>query len=103
MSRKRRSLVERKHMSGKRKALIWVAVAAIVCVAGMFAYRQIKENRRPPIQPVTLTGAVLLQDEDPRKQAPIADATITATGGVSAASIKSDSSGFFRLELQPGI
>jgi len=51
---------------------------------------------------VTLTGVVLRQDADPRKQLPIANVKITATNGERTAAGESDTSGLFRLKLSNG-
>jgi hypothetical protein len=54
-------------------------------------------------QPVTLTGVVIRQDSDTRKQAPIADVEITAANGLSPHGSRSDSVGLFHLSLHPGL
>jgi len=51
---------------------------------------------------VTLTGVVLRQDSDPRKQLPIPSVKITATEGERSAEGESDSSGLFQLKLANG-
>lgn len=54
----------------------------------------------PHWPPITLTGAVLIQDSDPRKQMPLPDTVVTVlSNGVPAAETKSDSTGYFRLTL----
>lgn len=69
-----------------------MAGAAIAgCVVLMHAMR--------PQKPAILSGVVLVEDSDPRNQAPIADAEITATGSSGRASGKSDVSGLFRLTM----
>lgn len=52
-----------------------------------------------PQKPVVLSGVVLVDDSDPRDQAPIAGAEITATGRSGRAAGRSDTSGLFRLEM----
>ncbi len=54
-------------------------------------------------QPITLTGAVISQDADPKKQEPITDVEITAANGLALHDSKSDSSGLFHLSLRPGL
>ncbi len=54
-------------------------------------------------QPVTLTGAVITQDADPRKQAPIGNVDVSAANGLALHDTKSDSSGLFHLSLRPGL
>jgi hypothetical protein len=49
-------------------------------------------------RPVSLRGAVTVQDADSRKEQPIADVEVTADLATGAA--KSDSTGFFSLELR---
>ena len=49
-------------------------------------------------RPVTLRGAVLVQDPDPRKQLPIAGVAISA-GNLAASGATTDSSGLFVLKL----
>jgi hypothetical protein len=50
-------------------------------------------------QPLSLRGAVLVQDSDPRKQTPIANVEISADGDLSPHLVSSDSSGLFVLPL----
>ena len=54
-------------------------------------------------RPITLTGVVITQNPDPRKQAPISRVEITAAGGLALHTSKSDPSGLFSLSLQPGL
>src|SRR5207245_2951633 len=51
---------------------------------------------------VSLQGAVVAQDTDPRKQLPIADVEVLAEDGLAMGTAKSDASGFFRLTLPKG-
>jgi hypothetical protein len=51
---------------------------------------------------ITLTGVVLRQDSDPRKQVPIANVKIAATDGERSATAESDTAGFFKLKLTNG-
>jgi hypothetical protein len=51
---------------------------------------------------VTLSGVVLRQDLDPRKQLPIPNVKITATEGGRSVDGTSDTSGLFRLKLPNG-
>jgi hypothetical protein len=53
-------------------------------------------------RPVTLRGAVLVQDSDPRKQLPIGGVAISA-GDLAPSSVTTDSSGFFVLKLHKPI
>lgn len=53
----------------------------------------------PHWPPVILTGAVLIQDTDPRKQMPIPNTIVSATNGDTTVETKSDSTGFFHISL----
>jgi hypothetical protein len=72
-------------------------IAILVAIAVVAVLRT--RSRRP----VSFLGTVLRQDTDPRKQSPIADVTVTAIDGFTAGPIKSNSEGFFNLELRPSI
>ncbi|MGA2883504.1 MAG: carboxypeptidase-like regulatory domain-containing protein [Bryobacteraceae bacterium] len=79
-----------------RRVAIWAAVAvALGIVAGVLIVRVRHAS-------VMLTGVVLKQDTDPRKQLPIANVKITATEGDRSAEGESDTSGLFRLKLPNG-
>ncbi|HXW61144.1 MAG TPA: hypothetical protein VEJ45_00985 [Candidatus Acidoferrales bacterium] len=54
-------------------------------------------------KPIYLKGAVIQKDPDPRKQSPITNVEISAADNLSASSIKSDFSGYFRLGLRRGV
>jgi hypothetical protein len=53
-------------------------------------------------KPISLRGAVLVEDSDPRKQLPIAGVVISA-GDLAATGATSNSSGFFALKLRKPI
>jgi hypothetical protein len=80
-----------------RNIAIWSAVA-VTCGVVVAAVLIVKTRRAT----VTLTGVVLRQDEDPRKQLPIPNVKITATEGARSAEGESDVSGLFRLRLPNG-
>src|ERR1700726_441607 len=50
-------------------------------------------------KPIVLQGAVTVQDADTRKERPIADVEVSADGGLAIPPVRSDSSGFFKIEL----
>ena len=52
------------------------------------------------LRSITLEGAVLVQDTDPRKQTPIEGATVSAADSLGRASATTDFSGFFRITLR---
>jgi hypothetical protein len=85
-------------MKKERKISIWIvlALAAGLTLVGVLFLRQLRK-------PLTITGAVTVQDADARKQLPIADVEITAANTLEDAPSKSDSSGFFTLKLHKSV
>lgn len=91
-------------MSKRRKIFIWMAIGAAVAGMGAGISRlRHRWPRRSPMETIQITGTVLRQNKDPRKQSPIANAEITATGGLFDVDAKSDSSGLFRIFLRPSL
>jgi hypothetical protein len=75
------------------KPVVSIAVGlAIAVTAAMIVLKK----RQPS---VTLTGVVLRQDPDPRRQLPIANVKVTATEGSVSAATNSEISGLFHLNL----
>jgi len=87
-------------MTRQQKTIAWIAVAAVVAI--LVTARAI-HAWRSSTRPVDLIGAVLREDSDPRKQSPIANAKVTAVGGSTDEIAKSDSSGFFKVTVHPGL
>lgn len=52
-------------------------------------------------RPISIRGATIQQDGDPRMQSPIQDVVISVAGDSDAAKVKSDFSGYFKLTLHP--
>jgi hypothetical protein len=84
-------------MTRSHKIETWIAllVAAVLIVTLVL----IRWQRQKAI---SLQGAVLVQDSDPRKQRPIAGVAISA-GDLATSDATSDSSGFFVLKLRKPI
>lgn len=80
-----------------RKTWIWIVAAVIA--AGVTA--RLVYIYRSRTRPVVLTGAVIRQDTDPRKQAPIANAKVAVVDGTADESATSDASGLFKLAVHP--
>ncbi len=80
-----------------RNIAIW-AVVAVTCGVVVAAVLIVRERRAS----VTLTGVVLRQDTDPRKQLPIPNVKITASEGARSIEGQSDVSGLFKLRLPSG-
>lgn len=82
-------------MQRKKKTALWLGLAGL-CIALLIVVLV----RHRLKNPVTITGAIVVEDTDPRKQRPIADVEITTGAGSAEAPAKSDSSGLFTLELR---
>jgi len=52
-------------------------------------------------RPISIRGATIQQDSDPRMQSPIQDVVISVAGDSEDAKVKSDFSGYFKLTLHP--
>ncbi len=84
-------------MTGGQKAALTAATLVVLAiVAGVVITLPPR-----PTRTVSLVGAVLMQDRDPRRQMPIENVDITAAIGTATAEAKSDASGFFHLTLHP--
>ncbi len=75
---------------------IVLALAAGLILTGALVRRQLRK-------PLTITGAVTVEDSDVRKQLPIADVEITAASTLGDVPSRSDSSGFFTLKLSKSV
>ncbi len=80
-------------MATKRNTL-WITAAALLALiaAAFLYYRHLQK-------PLTISGAVVVQDSDFRKQLPIADVEVRLLSGLTKGPVKSDASGFFSLRL----
>ena len=83
-------------MTRTHKIEAWIALSvAILLTAGIVALTGWQ-------RPVTLRGAVLVQDSDPRKQLPIGGVAVSA-GDLAMSNTTTDSSGLFVLKLRKPI
>jgi hypothetical protein len=88
-------------MTGNRKVAIWAIV--ILGLGGVLAAARIAVRLYRKHRPITLRGAVIKQDYDPRKQSPIANVEVTSLDGLLARDASSDFSGSFRLTFRPDV
>lgn len=79
-------------MSPGKKFLLGILVAAVVASA-----LYVRHLRRETIQVV---GAVIVQNNDPRKELPIAGVEVTASDGVTVTRTKSDTNGYFAFTFR---
>src|SRR3989442_4695670 len=81
-------------MGKKRSVAVWVVAAAVASVilgtALFFTFHR---------KPVSLRGAVTMQDPDPKKELPIADVEITAADEVENRNGKSYAIGYLWITL----
>ncbi len=80
-----------------KSLIIWVA---IVCALGAGTAILIVRSHRWRPRTITIQGAVIKRDSDPRRQLPISDVTVTASDGLLALTTKSDASGYFKLDFK---
>jgi hypothetical protein len=78
-------------MTKKKKIVLWLAalLTILIALASYFSQRK----------PLWLKGAIVVQSADPRKRVPIANADITVNSGAGIIIAKSDSYGFFAVQL----
>ena len=88
-------------MTRNRKVAIWAIV--ILGLGGVWAATRIAVRLYRKHRPITLRGAVIKQDYDPRKQSPIANVEVSSPDGLVVHDAKSDFSGSFRLTLRPDV
>src|SRR5437763_14258271 len=81
-------------MGKKRSVAGWVVAAAVASVilgtALFFTFHR---------KPVSLRGAVTMQDPDPKKELPIADVEISAANELKTVTAKSMAMGYFRITI----
>src|SRR5579871_802912 len=84
----------------RRKWIVWAAVAIVA--AGIIVVLIVRSQRwRPRV--ISIQGAVLRKDSDPRKELPIANTTVTATDGLMTVRTQSDASGYFNLRFRENV
>jgi hypothetical protein len=80
------------------------AIAAAIVLFGIFIGGVLFTSYQPRIpQAVSVEGAVIRHDFDPRARSPIPFVIVTATSGTASGQFKSDSAGFFRVTLVPKV
>ena len=82
-------------MTRAHKLEMWIISAAFT----LLAIAVLMLGRWHIRRPISLQGAVMVEDADARKERPIADVEVSAEDGFSTGTARSDASGFFRLTL----
>jgi len=83
----------------RKKVLLSILAGAVVAATASFIVLKLHHWRAASL---TIQGAVIRSDSDPRKQLPIAGASVTAEDGTSSVRVESDASGYFKIKL-PGV
>ncbi len=87
-------------MTGNRKIAILTMV--IIGLVGILAATwMVRAHRQARL--ITLTGAVLKDDKDPRKQSPIANVQVSSPDGLLVQDATSDFAGAFTVSFIPGV
>lgn len=81
-----------------RHAIALLILLAAVALSIRFLILRHYRNR-----PLALTGAVIQQNEDTRKQSPIADVLVSVPANQAAAPVHTNATGFFKLNLLPAV
>jgi hypothetical protein len=80
-------------MKPAHRTKVWIGSTIILIIVGVLLLFRWNTQR-----PVSLRGAITVQDSDSRKEQPIADVEVTAD--LATGSAKSDSTGSFTLQLR---
>jgi hypothetical protein len=82
----------------RRQKWFGIGLAALICAVliNFFVLHRLRA-------PITLVGAVTIQDSDERNELPIADVEVAVANGQAEAPTKTDADGLFVIKLQKGI
>ncbi len=84
-------------MTGRARRVVWIIGVFLVVLTSTILFFT---ARRPPVpKPISVTGVILADDPDPKKQIAISNADVTARTAQGSFTTRSDSSGLFRLSL----
>jgi hypothetical protein len=83
------------------KGKIWLRFALFAVLAAILASVLLVVRSRYRNRPVAMVGAVIQQNEDTRKQSPIADVQVMAADDAATGTVKTNPSGYFKLVLRP--
>ena len=84
----------------RRKVLVWAVVAVL---AGAVAIPLGVRLHRWSAGSTRIKGAVLVRDDDSRKQLPIAEVAVTVSDGALSTTTQSNTSGYFNLPFHGGV
>lgn len=86
-------------MDERDKRQVWSALATGLVLVAIASGLVIWHKK----QPISLRGAVMVEDTDPRKRVPIAGVEVSIAGDLSPFAARSDASGLFVLTLRKAI
>jgi hypothetical protein len=87
-------------MPGKARRKKILIVASVIASSGLIiALLVVRLSQRHLVRAVT--GAVLVEDGDPREERPISNAEVTVLSGEASAQAKTDARGYFQVRLDP--
>jgi hypothetical protein len=85
-------------LTDRAKGIFWIIGISIVFLTTLLWFLAVPRSRSPRL--ISITGVVLAQDPDPKKQVAISGASVAAAApGQQSIETRSDSSGLFRLSL----
>src|SRR5512146_1040620 len=84
----------------RRKVFIGAVIAVI---AGAVAITLVVRVHHWSAGTTGIEGAIIVRDDDSRKQLPIADVTVTVSDGATSATTQSNASGYFNLPFHSGV
>ena len=82
---------------------IRLRIALFIGLAAILASVLLVVRARYRNRPVSLTGAVIQQNDDPRKQPPIPDVEVTMASEQAATSEKANLAGYLKIPPRPGV
>ncbi len=83
-----------------KRLIVWAAILS--AVGAVITVLAVRSHRWRP-RTITVQGAVIRRDSDPRRQLPISNVAVTATDGVVTVGTQSDASGFFDLSFKENV
>jgi hypothetical protein len=83
-----------------KRLIVWAVILSALGV--VIAILVVRSHRWRP-RTITVQGAVIRRDPDPRRQLPVANVSVTATDGVLTVGTQSDASGYFDLSFKENI
>lgn len=84
-------------MTSRVKGIIWIIVVFLVCLTSLFWFFVPRKPRAPKL--ISITGVVLTEDRDPKKEVAVSNANVVATVKGQNFGTRSDPSGLFRLSF----